>query len=172
MLEGIFDNCEIIEIDRCHSAIYLGIKRCVKSDSLQQEESSEEVDNMDFEMFIASATRFSKNNKVILSDSDIFHVLDIYAKIGEDDEDVWDIYGNNQYDIIVDEKMTELLPLKILKADFNEIGDIEIMLENDIYINVFSNFNVPFNLENWMINDFIQHKQYVFENHELSVEEL
>ncbi len=172
MLEGIFDNCEIREIGRLHCAIYLGIKRCEKSDSLQQEESFEEVDNMDFDMFIESSARFSKNNKVILSDSDIVHPLDIYAKIGEDDYDVWDIYGNNQYDIIVDEKMTELLPLKILKADFNEIGDIEIMLENDIYINVFSDINVPFGWETWMFNDFIQHKQYVFENHELSVEEL
>lgn len=166
VLEGIFDNCEIREIGRCHSAMYLRIKKC---NNMQQGESSEDLGNMDFDMFIESSARFAKNNKVLLGNSDIFSVLDTYAQMSEDDEDVWDIYGNNEYDIIVDEKMTKLLPLKVLKATFDEIGDVELMLENDISLKVFSDINVPFGLENWMINDNVRHNQYVFENHELGM---
>ena len=167
MLENIFDNCRLVEIARSGSAVYLGFE---KHSNMENCETFEDIEMWDYEMFIESSVRISGNNRVLLAGGDIFSVLDSCAQIGEDDEDVWDIYGNNEFDVKLEEDISKILPLKVLKATFYEIGDIEIELENGIYVNVFSNINVPFGMENWIVNDNICNKQYIFENHELTQE--
>lgn len=149
MLEEFFENISIIDIQRTGASEM----------SIMFGHNNEETE---YELYIESMARITKENKIILSQLDSWSLPEVEDKEGL----------KVMYDIILRDVIRPLLPLKVVKVTFSEIGDVELMLENDISLKVFSDINVPFGLENWMINDNVRHNQYVFENHELGIDEL
>lgn len=115
---------------------------------------NQEVKKSEYEFHIQCQFRISKDNKVILGNYDVYTLLD--NAISDD----WDILGNNRYDKIVNEVLLPMLPLKVSKVNYNEIGDIEILLEDNIVINIFVNSSES--VEEWRFINNHTGDHYVF----------
>ncbi|UPA30836.1 hypothetical protein L0P85_01470 [Terrisporobacter glycolicus] len=114
---------------RCSDMIWISFGK----ELLIMNYKNQEVKKSEYEFHIQCPFRISKNNKVILGNYDIYTLLD--DSISDD----WDVIGSNRYDKILNEILLPMLPLKVNKVNYSKIGDIEILLEDNIVINIFVN---------------------------------
>jgi len=142
MLEEFFENISIIDIQRTGASEM----------SIMFGHNNEETE---YELHIESMARITKGNRIILSQLDSWSLPEVEDKEGL----------KVMYDIILRDEIQPLLPLKVLKAAFSKIGDVELLLENDMRISSFNNDSD--NSEQWRIFDNAADKQYVFKNYEI-----
>ncbi len=109
----------------------------------------------EYELYIEAMARITKDNRIMLTQLDSWSLPEVADKEGLD----------IMYDIILRDEIIPLLPLKVLKAAYTEIGDIEIMLENGMIISSFNDDTDP--VEQWRIFDNAADKQYRFKNYEI-----
>lgn len=85
---------------------------------------------------------------------------DIYEALPEVEYDEWDIVGNSQFDLIVNNDICKVLPLKNDSVKLNQYGDLKIYFSNDFYLEIFANSCSA--IEYWRLIDYIKDEHYVF----------
>jgi len=96
--------------------------------------------------------------RITLKDDIILGSYDIYLLSDKATNEEWDVRGNNVYDVKVRDEINLMFPLKVEKASCNDIGDIELYLENNMIISVFINDTKT---ESWRVMDVVTDKHYV-----------
>lgn len=137
-------------IGRCSDMIWISFGKKI----FTVNHRNEEVQKSEYEFHIQCPFRIIRDNNILLSNYDIYEVQ---QKASNEE---WDVYGNNKYDKTVNEMLLPILPLKVIKVNSSKIGDIEILLEKNIVINIFVNSS-DF-VEEWRFINNNTGEHYVF----------
>ena len=97
--------------------------------------------------------RISENDRIIVGATDM------------DDLPDEDMECETRFDAIIQDKVFPKFPLKVIAADFSEIGDFRIVLENGMKLEVFIQACTPDGVEDWRFIDCIRDEQYYFVDH-------
>jgi len=147
MLSNFIENTNIIDIQReAGTWMYITF--------------GENEKNVRYELYIQAMSRITKDDVIILSQ------LDSWSSPEQEDEQGFNVV----YDIILRDKILPLLPLRVKKAVFSEIGDIEIMLDNHMVIRTFNDYSDG--REQWRLFDNLTNNQYVFEDYQIHISEI
>lgn len=95
----------------------------------------ETVDKKKTYLHIQSFFRIIKFNEIIVSSEDMYRCFEKEKK----ENFKWDIPGDSIYDHSLKQCINEILKLKIVDVHRNNIGDLSIILENDISLQTFIN---------------------------------
>ncbi|MEW9078550.1 hypothetical protein [Terrisporobacter glycolicus] len=150
MINKYLENNVMEGMGRCSDMIWISFGK----ELLVRNYRNEEVKKSEYALHIQCPFRISKNNKILLSN------YDIYTSIEGSIKDDWDVIGNNRYDKIVEDLLIPMLPLKVNKVNFSKIGDIEILLKDNIVINIFVNSSEI--AEEWRFINNNTGEHYVF----------
>lgn len=150
MINKYLENNVMEGMGRCSDMIWISFGK----ELLVRNYRNEEVKKSEYALHIQCPFRISKNNKILLSN------YDIYTSIEGSINDDWDVIGNNRYDKIVEDLLIPMLPLKVNKVNFSKIGDIEILFKDNIAINIFVNSSEI--AEEWRFINNNTGEHYVF----------
>ncbi|MCC3868989.1 hypothetical protein [Terrisporobacter mayombei] len=150
MINKYLENNVMDGMGRCSDMIWISFGK----ELLVRNYRNEEVKKSEYALHIQCPFRISRNNKILLSNYDIYTLIE--GSINDD----WDVIGNNRYDKIVNGILLPMLPLKVNKVNYSEIGDIEILLEDNIVINIFVNSSDL--VEEWRFINNHTGNHYVF----------
>lgn len=121
-------------------------------DNSKMLEEGKETKKKDYSLHISTPCRITQGNEIIIGS------FNIYLLSEEAKEDDWDTIGSNVYDVKVRDKINPIFPVKVVKVNCNDIGDIEIILENGMIITVFVQ---DYDDESWRLIDNVRDKHYI-----------
>lgn len=150
MIIECLENTSMEGIGRCSDMIWISFGRKI----VTVNHRNKKIQKSEYEFHIQCPFRITRDNNILLSNYDIYELQE------ETSNEKWDVYGNNKYDKTVNEILLPILPLKVIKVNYSKIGDIEILLEKDIIIDIFVNSS-DF-VEEWRFINNNTGEHYVF----------
>ncbi|PAF44756.1 hypothetical protein [Helicobacter sp. 11S02596-1] len=119
---------EIIRLDLTDISIYKGIF-CLDFGARVLSKYSESLKKFSqYSLDIQCPFRFILGEKIILASYDISKRFQ---------ENLDDKMGNSVFDKLLDERISPLLPLKVIDCICNPLGDIKIIFSNDVILETF-----------------------------------
>lgn len=97
--------------------------------------------NLDFCLDIQSAFRFSKDNEILITNSDIYEPKKTYHENLDFDYEKfnWDIQGENRFDEWMDSRKSELINSTVTDVSVSVHGDLYILFDNEVSLEIFNN---------------------------------
>ncbi|PAF44755.1 hypothetical protein [Helicobacter sp. 11S02596-1] len=104
-----------------------------------------------YSLHIQCPFRFILGEKIILASYDISKRFQ---------ENLDDKMGNSVFDKLLDERISPLLPLKVIDCICNPLGDIKIIFSNDVILETF--IDASLEVEHWRFIDSFSKKHFGF----------
>lgn len=166
----IIENKYLVAMNRFLDMVTLGIA----SEPLTLwGDDAEEKWKVEYDIHISGIWRLSKDGEIISAYHDVYTVVDQNGEIVDDEDDIKDETHGRQRTLFEWRAIKAIfpnLPLKVIKASQNEVGDLRLELEKGFCFEAISTYPFEDDEEEWRLIDIAKKKHYVWpEQYEVKV---